>query len=100
MPGFRSGFKESFSKPVSLENTTMADLQGQEKGRGAKSRRPPVAGVSSALRLIERERAPLCGVATIEIAFRIPPGSPTEKAPLVGAFFVGWRSVRIRSHNL
>ena len=28
--GFRPGFKESFSKPVSLENTTIADLQGQD----------------------------------------------------------------------
>ena len=30
MPGFRSGFKESFSEPASLENTTIADLQGQD----------------------------------------------------------------------
>ena len=37
MPGFRSGFKESISGPGFLENTTIADLPGQElriKGRG------------------------------------------------------------------
>ena len=30
MLGFRSGFKESFSGPGFLENTTIADLQGQD----------------------------------------------------------------------